>query len=202
MVLREPEERVGNQEVRNLRTAVVENQRAPVRMASLAGVLMLIQARSVEVRKAESISRKMRRHPVENHADSLLVHVVHEEHEVLRRTVARGHRIVAGHLVAPGSVQRMLHQRHQLDVCIPHLLHIFRKHHGEFAIIVKASVLLLGLLPRAEVNLVDGHRRSLEINLLPVLHVTAVSPRKIPKICDSRGRSRAKLRRVGVRIGL
>ena len=58
----------------------------------------------------------MRRHPVEDHADAVLVQVIDEVHEILRRAVASGRREVAGRLVAPRAVERMLHDRQQLDV--------------------------------------------------------------------------------------
>ena len=46
----------------------------------------------------------------------LLVQVVDQEHEVLRRAVAAGRGEVAGRLVAPGAVERMLRHRQELDV--------------------------------------------------------------------------------------
>ena len=57
-------------------------------------------------------------------ADARLMQLVDEGHEVLRRAVAGGRRKVACHLVAPGSVERVFRQRHQLNVRKAHFLHI------------------------------------------------------------------------------
>ena len=54
----------------------------------------------------------------------VLVQMIDEVHEVLRRAVARGRREIAGGLVAPGSVERMLGDRHQLDVREAHVAHV------------------------------------------------------------------------------
>ena len=62
------------------------------------------------------IGREMRGHPIENHADAMLMQVVHQIHEILRRAVARGGREIAGGLISPRSVKRMLHDGQEFDV--------------------------------------------------------------------------------------
>ena len=96
-----PEQRIGDQEVRYLRPAIIVNQRAPVRVGTLARIEVLVQASAVKCTQPERIARKMSRYPVQDDSDALLMHVIHEIHEILRCAIPGGRRIVAGHLIAP-----------------------------------------------------------------------------------------------------
>ena len=84
---------------------------------------MLVQRGAVELDEAVRVLREVRRHPVHEHADAGRVATVHEVHEVLRRPEARGRRVVATDLVAPGAVERVLGDAHQLDVGVAHVEH-------------------------------------------------------------------------------
>ena len=55
MVLVEPEQGVGEQEVADFVAAVVEDQRAPVGVLALARVGMLVQGRAVEQPQAVAV---------------------------------------------------------------------------------------------------------------------------------------------------
>ena len=96
-------------------------------MESAAPIGMLEQMRAIEVGKAVRVGREVRWHPVENHADATLMQVIHEEHEILRRTVTRGWSEVAGCLISPGRVKRMLHNREQFHVREMHSLDVVRQ---------------------------------------------------------------------------
>ena len=120
----EPEERAAGEEVAHLGAAVVENRAVPLGVESLARIGMLVEMRAVEVGEAVLVGRKMRRHPVQDHADPATVQVIDEIHEILRRAVARCRREVARDLVAPGAVERVLHDRHQLHVREAHFGHV------------------------------------------------------------------------------
>ncbi len=93
----------------------------PLRMEALPRVGVLVEMGAVEVGEAVPVAREVRRHPVEDHADAVPVQDVDEVHEVLRRAVARGRREVAGRLVAPRAVERVLGDRQQLDVREAHV---------------------------------------------------------------------------------
>ena len=122
VVLVEPEQGVGDQEVADLVAAVVEDVGAPVAVLALAGIGVLVQRGAVEPPQAVAVAGEVGRHPVEDHADAVLVAEVDEVHEVLRRAVAAGGRVVADRLVAPTGRERMLADRQQLDVRVAHLL--------------------------------------------------------------------------------
>ena len=104
MVLFGPEQGIGNQEIGNLRSSVIINQSSPVRMCSLPRIGVFIDAGAVKRCQSIAVSWEMSRYPVQNYADSLLMHIIHEIHKIVRRTVAAGRRIISGYLVAPGSV--------------------------------------------------------------------------------------------------
>src|SRR5207244_3222102 len=73
-----------------LEAPVVEKDTAPLRVFALARIAVLVEVRAVEVDDAMAVSRKMRRHPVEDHADAVRVQGVDKSHDVLLRAVARG----------------------------------------------------------------------------------------------------------------
>src|SRR5688572_12189546 len=77
---------------------------------------VFVEMRAVEAGQRVLVVREMRRYPVENHADAALVQVVDEVHQILRVAETRCRREIARDLIAPRSVERMLHDRHQLDV--------------------------------------------------------------------------------------
>ena len=64
----QPEQRVRRQEVRHLDAAVVVDQRAPVEMAALHRVGVLVERGAVEMAEPVRIVGEMPRHPVEQHA--------------------------------------------------------------------------------------------------------------------------------------
>ena len=116
-----PEKRVGYEEIPHLRSSVIVDQSSPMGMHALPGVQMLIQTGPVEVWKARCVFREMGRHPVQDHTDSLLVQIVHEIHKILTGSISAGRRIISRHLISPGSIKGMLHNRHKLYVCVPHI---------------------------------------------------------------------------------
>ena len=50
-------------------------------MKALARVGVLVEVRAVEKGQAVLVGREVRRHPIENHADAVLVQVVDEVHQ-------------------------------------------------------------------------------------------------------------------------
>ena len=126
-------------------------------MESLARVGVFVEMRAVEVGQAVPVGREVRRHPVENHADAVLVQVVDQVHEILRRAVARRGSEVAGGLVSPGTVERMLHDRQELDVGEAHLVDVFGESRRRLAIGERAVVFFRHAHPRAEMDFVNRH---------------------------------------------
>jgi len=109
VVLVEPEHRAAQKETTDFIASVIEDVRLPVGMKALSGVGMFEQVCTVEVGQTVSIGREVRRHPIQDHADAVLMQVVHQKHEILWRAVAGGRGKVAGGLVSPGAIKRVLH---------------------------------------------------------------------------------------------
>ena len=124
VVLVEPEEGVGDEIVLNFVAAVIVDERAPIGMRALARIGVLVEMRAVELGKAVSVAREMRRRPIENDTEAGLVTAIDEFHEFGGSAVAAGGGKVAEGLVAPGAVEGMLHDGEQLDVRVAEILDI------------------------------------------------------------------------------
>ena len=62
---------------------------------------VFIQRFAVEVCQTVRVFGEVRRHPVEDDADIVLMQVVNQVHEFLRFAIAAGRCIVAGDLISP-----------------------------------------------------------------------------------------------------
>ena len=112
VVLAQPVQGVGEQEVAHLVAAVVEDERAPVGVRAAARVVVLVQRRPVEAREREVVAREVRRHPVEDHAEARLVEPVDERAELVGRAVARRRARSSPSPGSPTSRERVRHHRH------------------------------------------------------------------------------------------
>jgi hypothetical protein len=79
----QPVERVGDQEIADLVAPVVEHERAPVGVLTAARVFVLVEGGAIEPPQGEVVLRKVRGNPVQDHAESLLVAVIHKEAEIV-----------------------------------------------------------------------------------------------------------------------
>ena len=85
-------------------------------MKTESRILVFKQVRSVEKSQSVRVRRKVGRNPVQDHTDSCLMKGIDEKHQILRAPIATGGRKVAGTLIAPRAVKRMLLQRQKLYV--------------------------------------------------------------------------------------
>src|SRR6516165_5704811 len=104
MILVKPEQRIADQKAPDFVTAVVEHKGVPVWVLSLSRIGVFIQVSSVEVTEAGFVFREVRRNPIQDHANSMLMQVVHEVHEVAGCSKPAGGREVADSLVSPGTI--------------------------------------------------------------------------------------------------
>ena len=84
----EPEKRVADKKIAHFVAAEVENERAPILLFALARVHVLVEIGAVELGQRVRVLRKMRRHPIHDHADAGLVAFVDEMTEFIRRAEA------------------------------------------------------------------------------------------------------------------
>src|SRR5215472_13213994 len=116
MIFVKPEQRIADQKAPDFVTPVVEHEGVPVWVLSLSRIGMFIQVSAVKETEASFVFREMRWDPIQDHSDSALVEVVDEVHEVVGRSEPAGGREVAGRLVSPRTIERMLHDRKQFHV--------------------------------------------------------------------------------------
>ena len=200
MILLEPVDRVGDQEGLHLALAEVENARRPVGVLVHHRVGQLIAARSVEFVKTVLVLREVRRNPVEQHADTGAVALIHKSHELLRRAVARGRGVVARDLIAPRGIVGIFGDRHQLHMGVAHVQQIRDQLVGQLVVAVAAAVGLAS--PRAEVHLIDVHRTVEQMALGLLTAIGRVVPLEALERADAVGCIRQGAGAEAVRIGL
>ena len=159
VVLVEPEQGVRGQEVDDPGLAEVEDRRVPFELPAAAGVGVLVKVRAVEEGQAVLVVGEVRGDPVEDHAQPALVEGVDQEHEVVRRAEPAGRGEVAGGLIPPRAVERVLGDRHQLDVGVPHVGGVVGEPGGKLAVRSASGPPSSAAHPRAEVDLVNRDRR-------------------------------------------
>ena len=124
MIIFNPHECTADQEILNLILAVIEDLGSPIRMLSLARICIFVCRCSVKIHKSMCILREMRRYPVKNDTNLLLMALIDQVSKILRRSVTGGRCIITGYLIAPRSIERILRDSHQFNVCVSHLLDI------------------------------------------------------------------------------
>ena len=201
MIFVQPEHGARHQEAAHFGAAIVKDERLPVGMEALAKVGVLEQVGAIEEGEAVAVGREVRRDPVENHGDVVLVQVVHEIHEILRRAVARRGREVASRLISPGTVERVLHDGQQFDVGESQLIYVVGEAGRDLAIGERTVVLFGDAHPGAEVNLVDGHGRVQRVYGRSFFQKGRVVP-GVVEIPDHGSGARRFLREKSQRIGL
>ena len=137
----QPERSRGKEKALHLAAAIVENARPPPLVLTLIGVCVFVAGRTVEVDEAVLVLAEVRGHPVKENGDPLAVQVVDKVHKILGRSVARRRGKIAGTLVAPGIVERILRHGHELHAVVAKIQNIVCQLVGKRAVIVKITVL-------------------------------------------------------------
>ena len=147
---------VGEQEGHDLRSPDVKAAGAPAAVFLPRRFRVLIGRLAVKAVQPVGVLREVRRHPVQQHADPRAVQDIHKGAEIVRGAVARGRCVVAAYLIPPRPVEGVLHDRHQLDVRIPHLLEVGGKLIRQLALAEVGPV--WAAHPRSEMYLIDIYR--------------------------------------------
>ena len=199
MELLDPEAGVGDEEVADLDATEVEDQRAPVRLLTPAGIGVLVEGGAVEAGERPVVLGEVPRHPVDDHSHAALVEVVDEVAEVVRAAEAGGRRVVAGDLVAPGAVEGVLAHGQQLDMGEAALHAVVGQLDGQLA--VTEDVAVGAPAPRAEMHLVDRDGAVEQGLGCPLGEPRLISPLVGAPLHDAGG-LRRRLRRPGQRVRL
>jgi len=188
----------GEQKAFYFAPAVIENQSAPVLMRAEPRVGVFIQRGAVELRQCPIVPGEMRGHPIQNDADLALVAGVDKGSQLVRRSKAAGRREVAGRLVAPGFIQRMLGQRHELDMGVAHFTYIGHQMFGQLSVAVDAAIGVA--TPGANVHFVDIVGCMLPVQRFAPFQPSRVVPCMARQRCNARRGAGAQLE--GLRIGV
>ena len=85
-------------------------------MLSQPGIGMLKQCLPVEFSQTMGVFGEMGRNPIQNNAYFAAMEGIYQIGKVLCRPITGGGRIIAGHLISPGTVERMLRNPHKLHM--------------------------------------------------------------------------------------
>ena len=190
----QPVHGVGHEEVADLGPAVVEDERAPVRVLAPARVGVLVERGAVEPGQRPLVAREVRGHPVEDHADPGLVQPVDQVAELVGGAEPGRGREVGGDLVPPGPAERVLGHRQELHVGEAHLGDVPGQLVGELDVGQAGP-------PRPQVHLVHADRLADLLAAAPGRQPLRVVPLVPRGVDDRRGRGRL-LGQVGHRVGL
>jgi hypothetical protein len=124
MILAQPEQRIGDQEVAYLTTPVIKDQGTPFFMFTFTSIGIFIEMSAIKVTQRMSIFRKVSWNPIQKDTNPLLMHIINEILEIFRWTKATGWSIVARDLISPRAIKRILGNRHQFDMCKPQVFDI------------------------------------------------------------------------------
>ena len=198
--LLDPEHRGREQQVSRRGLAIVEHARAPFLVLHLERIGVLVQMRAVELDQTAAVLREVSRNPVHDDAEAGLMRLVDQIHEILRRAVAAGRGEIADDLITPRAVERILGQRHELDVRVAHFLDVGHKLVRHLAVGIKVAVLVH--LPRAEMAFVDVDRTGIRQVVLSPLEPAVVAPFVAADVIRLGGVARASLEMEAVGVGL
>ena len=197
--LAEPEEGAGNEEGLDFRPAVVEVHRVPFLVFGQHGIARFIARFAVEVAQAVGIAAEVARHPVEDDADAVFVAEVDEVHQVFRLAVAARRREVARALVAPGTVERIFAERHELDVRVIHFLDVVHELRCDVA--VREHFPVFTAAPGTHMDFIGEHGLAVRIVGTAAVHPFLVAPR-IVELGQFRCRIGTYFRPEGIGIAL
>ncbi len=130
----------------------------------------------------------------------MAVELGHELAQLVGRAVPARRREVPRALVAPRIVERVLRDRHQLDVREPKVLDVGGELPGDLA--VPQEIAGRVAAPRAQMHLVDRDRLREPVALRALFEPRRVVPAERRRRRRDRGRRRPLLERRAVRVGL
>src|SRR6266487_6097681 len=78
MVLTQPEQGTGEQEIAHLGTAIIKDVGAPFFMFAFAWVPVFVEVGTIKIAQSKAVFGKVRGHQVEKDTDDLLMKVIHK----------------------------------------------------------------------------------------------------------------------------
>ena len=97
-------------------------------------VRIFIKMSPIKLCQGMRILGKMTWHPVENDTDTRLMTTIHKATEISQDAMSAGWSEIARRLITPRSIQRMLGNRHQLDMSETQRNHVSDQSSRQFLI--------------------------------------------------------------------
>src|SRR2546426_10207065 len=95
MVLTQPEQGTGDQEIAYLGTSIVKDVGTPFFMFAYARIGIFIQVCAIKITQGVAVFGEVRGYPVEQDSNTLLVQIIHKVLKIFRGAVATGGSVVA-----------------------------------------------------------------------------------------------------------
>ena len=130
----------------------------------------------------------------------MLVQKIYQVHKIIRRSITRSRCIITGHLIPPGSVIRMLHNRHQFHMRVTHFLTIIANHRSKFTVVIKFFFGIRRLFKCAKRHFVNKHRLLFRIPFFTLGKPLFIFPVILIQIPYNACRRRTTLCIIAVRI--
>ena len=200
MELLQPKKCVGNQKALHFCTPIIKIRSSPFPVLCPLLIIRFIERLSIKVPQPLVILAKMAWHPVHDDRNPICMGLIHQILEILRAAIPTGHRIIAGCLIAPGTIIRMLTERHELQMGIMHILDIADQLICQIPIAEIAT--LQGTTPGTQMHLIRQHGGLIGTLLLFLCIPSCILPIIAGKIIYLRCRLRLLLRKKTIRIGL
>src|SRR5690554_1428820 len=178
---------------------IIVDQGTPILVSATAGVFMFVKCCAIKVGEGVLIIGKVPRHPVQYHADVVLVTLVDQVTQIIRAPVTAGRGIIAGGLVTPGFIQRVLGNRQQLNVGEPGFQNIGNKLLCQLPIGQPAAGAMMA--PGAGMYLVDADWTMLPVEPTAMILPVAIAPWVATTLCDHRRSRGPKLECLAIGIG-
>ena len=180
MVVFEPEQGVVDEKSCYFAATKVINRRIPIGMKTATAIRVFVQGCAVEQRQAVCVGRKMRRNPVENHADAVFVRVVDQPRKTVGRTKARSRRVHAYRLIPPRRIQRMLGHGHDFNMGKAQIFDVGDQAYGQLVVGEEQTVFIA--LPRTQMHFINADRLNIRVDLIALRQIVGVIPCKMVDI--------------------
>ena len=95
---------------------------------------MLVQMGAVEITEPGFVFGKMGRDPIDYHSDLTLMEAIHQIHKIRGSPKPASGGIIANYFIPPGTIERVLHDGEELDVCIARIMNVIGELHGHFPV--------------------------------------------------------------------
>src|ERR1700693_6066321 len=176
VIVVQPEQAICDKKIAYLVSTVIKDQGTPISMFTLAGISVFVKMGSIEQSETMRILWEMSGNPVDDDAESVFVSTIDKMPKLIGVPEPARRGEVAGNLIAPGSIEGMLGDRHQFEMRITQVLHIRDQTIGEADIAQESITFFWNPGPRSKMNFVDADGLFVPLLRFPGLNPLVIAP--------------------------